>query len=426
MRSTLFAFLALAAALPVFAQDTNLVVQGATGRSRLTTTISSDPEWFNKTINIDFRNATLEDAIKKVLDAAKVKLDKIDDQTKGNKNKLTLKLDAVNVRDALAAVARLYGAQAYVLSEDGKTTVELKTRTSEPIAPLRSFSPFPSMGGGFSSSGGGVSFGPGNVLVTGSTERYKDLPDKKISIQSKDGPILAVIQGICKQAGMDFEIEDDLLAKKTSFVSITMQGVSVGNALDNAAGWLGCGWKTEKKGDKVKVYFGTKYPGPGYRWSMGPNGAGQVFTTRSPSMPLLPDLPIIGNLFRTTPSLSKRVSLDKKNTDVRECFKELLKDADVSYALADDLPTDAKSFTFSNVPLSTALDMICESIEVGWSAEQGPDGKPIVRIGKRYRGRSRQSSLGERFTSGSIAPSYTRFQERVLGNPRIPINFLML
>lgn len=426
MRSTLFALLALAAALPVAAQDTHLIVQGSAGRSRLTT-ISSDPEWFSKTIDVDFRNATLEDAIKKILDAAKVKLDKIDDQTKGNKNKLTLKLDAVNVRDALASVSRLYGAQAYVLSEDGKTTVELRKRTADTVNIGGSFSTFPGMTGFGGSLGGNSSGSTTSIIVPGSASssvRFKDLPEKTLDIEVKDGSARDVIKQIGEKAGIDYEIEEGL--KSDSKLSIKMKGVSVGNALDNAASWLGGGWKAEKKGDKVKVVFSKKYPVPGPRWMTNPGGRGQVFTAPGPNIPILSDLPIIGNLFRSTPSLSKRLSLDKKNTDVRECFKELLKDADLSYALADDLPSDAKSFTFSNVPLSTALDMICESIEVGWTAEQGPDGKPIVRIGKRYKNRIRQSSQGSLFNSRSIGPSYSRTYERPVINPRIPIDFFLL
>lgn len=419
MKTYLITALALACVAPALAQQ-----GGRSVNSRLTTVTSNDPDWFTKTINIDFRNATLEEAIKKILEAAKVKLDKVDDQTQGRKSKLSLKLDDVNVRDALAAVSRLFGAQAYVLTEDGATTIELKKRTNDPISPLRSFGAFPSFGAGASSSssGGGsgsAGFSTGGVFVTGSSERYKDLPEKTLDIQVKDGTALDVIKQICEKAGITYELEDKVSGDNK--VSIAMRGVSVGNALDNAAGWLGCGWKAEKKGDKVKVYFGKKYPGPGYRWGISPNGAGQVFTTATPSMPLLPDIPIIGNLFRTSPSLSKRVSLDKKNTDVRECFKELLKDAELSYALADDLPSEPKSFTFSNVPLSTALDMICESIEVGWVTENGPDGKPLVRIGKRYKGRSRLGSSDVSVFTRSMAPSVTRYNE-LRRSPRVLVD----
>lgn len=407
MKQPLLSFLALTAAVPALAQDTVITTgQGATrGTARAQSATTNEPDWFSKTINIDFKNATLEDAIKKILEAAKVKFEKIDDQTKGNKSKLSLKIDDVNARDAMASISRLYGAQAFILNEDGKTTVELRKRTTEPTVRTlgSSFAPFPNFGA--------TGFGPGSAYVLGTPERYKDLPTTKLDIEIKDGTVLDIIKQICEKAGLEYEIEDGL--KSNVQVKITMKGISVGNALDNAAGWLDCGWKAEKKGDKIKIAFSKKHPGPGFNFRMGTGRTGQVFSTAAPSVPFLNDLPIVGNLFRSATLPSKRVSLDKKNTDVRECFKEILKDADLSYALADDLPTDAKSFTFSNVPLSTALDMICESIEVGWVSESGPDGKPVIRIGKRYKGRSTTRSSSNLSSSTTPRPR------------RIPIDFLL-
>ncbi|WP_395145705.1 hypothetical protein [Armatimonas sp.] len=419
MKQLLLSFFALAATVPALAQDTvTTTVQGATrGSARAQSVTTNEPDWFSKTINIDFKNATLEEAIKKILEAAKVKFEKIDDQTKGNKSKLSLKMDDVNARDAMASISRLYGAQAFILNEDGKTTVELRKRTAEPTVRTLSGSlatPFP----GFDATG----FRPGSTYVLGTSERYKDLPTKKLDIEVKDGTALDIVKQICEKAGLEYELEEGI--KSNVQVKITMKGISVGNALDNAAGWLDCGWKAEKKGDKIKISFSKKHPGPGFN-----------FRISAPSVPFLGDLPVIGNRFRSAIFLSKRVSLDKKNTDVRECFKELLKDADLSYALADDLPTDAKSFTFSNVPLSTALDMICESIEVGWVAESGPDGKPVIRIGKRYKSRSRSTSNESVNLFRSTAPSLTRYNSQVdayrgaarslpQGSRRIPIDFL--
>ena len=431
MKQLLLSFLALAATLPALAQEPLTTTRQGTARTpaRAQSVTSSEPDWFNKTINIDFKNATLEDAIKKILEAAKVKFEKIDDQTKGNKSKLSLKIDNVNARDAMASISRLYGAQAFILNEDGKTTVELRKRTAEPTVRTLSGSlaaPFP----GFDAT----AFGPGSAYVLGTSERYKDLPTTKLDIEIKDGTALDIVKQICEKAGLEYEIEDGL--KSNAQVKITMKGISVGNALDNAAGWLDCGWKAEKKGDKVKISFSKKHPGPGFNFRMGAGRTGQAFSTAAPSVPFLGDLPIVGSLFRSATLPSKRVSLDKKNTDVRECFKELLKDADLSYALADDLPTDAKSFTFSNVPLSTALDMICESIEVGWVAESGPDGKPVIRIGKRYKSRSRSTSNENVNLFRSTAPALTRYNSQLDAyrdaarslpqrSQRIPIDFLL-
>ena len=138
----------------------------------------------------------------------------------------------------------------------------------------------------------------------------------------------------------------------------------------------------------------------------------------------MPDLPIVGSLFRSTLP-NKRVSLDKKNADVRECLKDILKQADLSFALADDLPSDAKSFTFSNVPIATALDMICESIEVGWTAERSGDGKPVVRVGKRYKSRSGATRSSQRREFEGLTLRYAEISGRHLApTQRIPVEAL--
>lgn len=430
MKHLLFSLVALAVTVPTLAQDSPRPPQGATRASgRAVTLTNSDPEWFSKTISIDFKNASLDEAIKKVLEAAKVKFEKIDDQTKGTKSKLSLKIDDVNARDVLAAVSRLYGAQAFVLNEDGKTTVELRKRTAEPTVRTATgnFTPFP----GFERVPGSAL---GSAFVFGTPERYKDLPEMKLDIEVKDGTALDVVKQICEKAGLEYELDEGL--KGDGKIGIVMRSVSVGNALDSAAGFLGCGWKAEKKGDKVKISFSKKHPSSGFNVRAGAGRFGQTYSTPAPSVPFLGDLPVIGDRFRSKPLPNKRVSLDKKNTDVRECFKEILAGADVSYALADDLPTEAKSFTFSNVPLATALDMICESIEVGWVAESGPDGKPVVRIGKRYKSRSRSNSNESVNLFRSTAPSLTRYNSQVEAyrdatrtvpqrSRRIPIDFLI-
>ena len=81
----------------------------------------------------------------------------------------------------------------------------------------------------------------------------------------------------------------------------------------------------------------------------------------------------------------KRVKLDSRNARLRDVLKDVLKQADLSYALDNDVPEDVKrSFTFENVPISMALDLITRSVDIGWRAEKQKDGKVLVVIGKKY------------------------------------------
>ena len=266
-------------------------------------------------------------------------------------------MKSVNARDALAGMARFGGAQAYVSTEDGKTVVELRKRSNEAtLLRLRSstFHRF---------------------------EVYKDLPDKALEISITKGTALDIIKQIAQKTGLEYEIEDGLKSTRNN-LSITMKDVSVGGALDMAAQWLECGWKAEKKGETVKIYFSKKYPKP---------AGNMIFMPSMPPPASLPRSPSVGTTFpglATMPFRStlpnKKVSLDKVKTDPREALKEVLKQAGLSYAIGDDLPSDPKSFTFSDVSITTALDMICESIGASWSTERGPDGKSVVRIGKAH------------------------------------------
>jgi hypothetical protein len=88
----------------------------------------------------------------------------------------------------------------------------------------------------------------------------------------------------------------------------------------------------------------------------------------------------------------KSVSLDIKDQNVREILKTLLKQAEVDFILEEDIPEDRRhSFTFSNVSLRVALDVVCESVGVGWGVKRG-EKKPLVHIGKKW---AKKSQLGQ-------------------------------
>lgn len=107
----------------------------------------------------------------------------------------------------------------------------------------------------------------------------------------------------------------------------------------------------------------------------------------------LPSMVSFPSAFAKLPN--KRVSIDLKKVEVRDALKKILGDAGVAYALDDDLPTETKySFTFEDVPLGTALDLICSSAGVGWRSEKTDEkGGALVKVGKKYRGNSRNGDL---------------------------------
>lgn len=377
MNRTLFAGLSMALSLcsaSVNAQDTLSIGQARSPQRAVTvTSAAAEPDWFNKSIDIDFRRLSLVDAVKKILDAAKVKYDKVEVSFDAPKTKFDLKAKDINARDALAAMARFGGAQAYVSQEDGKTVIELRKRTNETA--LVQSNPF----GGFTLNTPGANAFSGLTglpRMSMLSERYKDLPEKKIDLDVREGSVVDVLKAITQQAGIAYELEDGL--KSDAKLTLSMKEATVGSALDMIARLLNAGWKPEKKDGKVKVTFSKKLA----------RNQDMIFTTPpSTSRTLVPTpaMPSFGSTLFRNALPDTRVSLDKKKTDPREILRDVLKQANVAYAIGDDLPSEPKSFTFENVPLTTALNMICESIGASWTTERGTDGKPLVRIGKAGR-----------------------------------------
>ena len=74
-------------ALPLHAQDSQSTARKG---SSIASSPGADPAWFNTTIDLDFKNVSLIDAIKKILDAAKVKYDRVEASFELPKTKFSL------------------------------------------------------------------------------------------------------------------------------------------------------------------------------------------------------------------------------------------------------------------------------------------------------------------------------------------------
>jgi hypothetical protein len=250
LRPAAAAFAALLMPLAAHSRQEAAAPSQGVGQAR-TTASAAGPKWLEQTIDIEISRASVLEAIKAVLAAAKVNVEGVESELELPKDtRVTLIANRVKTRDALAAVARLGGALAYVSDTDGKVTVQLRKRTDAGtlVVPLP---PTPGQANAFSG------FSPSGIVT---------------------------------------------------------------NLLVGGTGSL---------------------PSP-------------------------------------------RVSIDRRNAEVRDCLRDILKQAGVDFALEDDVPDEArKSFTFDNVPLNLALSLICQSADLGWRAETS-NGKTLVRIGKKY------------------------------------------
>ncbi len=106
----------------------------------------------------------------------------------------------------------------------------------------------------------------------------------------------------------------------------------------------------------------------------------------APMRRALTSLPVVQSLARPpAPGISEKLTtLDIRRKSLRECFDAVLKPTGLSYVLEGDFPlAPLRTFAFEDVPLDLALDLMVASGRIGWSAELR-DGKPYIKIGKRY------------------------------------------
>jgi transcription elongation factor Elf1 len=234
----------------------------------------------------------------------------------------------------------------------------------------------------------------------------------KITLDANEMPLTEALKQVLEQTKIPYAIEDTPSDAK---VTMTLKNVSASDALDLLTRGAGIGWVYKRDGKDEKVSVGKKYAGHRV-----------VFNTVSGDTiraPYFDDAAVqrqvqeaMRQAQRATQLASRtytfsmfparlpdtRVKLDVRNGNLRDILKDVLKQARLDYALDNDVPEDQKrSFTFENVPIATALDVITRSADIGWRAERQPtkegdkdktskpeeatdEGKILILIGKKY------------------------------------------
>lgn len=230
----------------------------------------------------------------------------------------------------------------------------------------------------------------------------------RIDLEAKDMPALDAIKSVLDQAKVKYEIAPDVTTDAK--ITMTLKNVPASYALMILTREAKVGWSYEKKDNQETfrvVKRDTRFGGRmridmpdikvdmpqvenAFRTYMNAVSAAPLATNRTFSFPAtLPDV---------------RIKIDARNADVRDTLKKILEQAKLDYVLDDDIPSDVKrSFSFENIPLSTALDVVCQSVEIGWRAEM-KDKKIIVMVGKKYSRRSNWITAGPR-AGVAVSPS---------------------
>lgn len=210
--------------------------------------------------------------------------------------------------------------------------------------------------------------------------------EKKIDIDIRNASVKDAVKSVLAAAGVakfDFATETDIPTEMR--LTVAVKGVRARDALA-AVSRLGGAVAYVSQSDKETVI------------QLRPRTENAPIVIPMPNQPrILPDIPTIFGNGRAALA-NKKVSLDRRDTDLRDILKELLKKAEVDFVLEDGVPDDARrSFVFNDIPLSSALDLICQSADLAWSVNQTGK-RQVVRI---YKPKPRQSLRGNTTISGA-------------------------
>jgi predicted RNA-binding Zn-ribbon protein involved in translation (DUF1610 family) len=235
----------------------------------------------------------------------------------------------------------------------------------------------------------------------------------KVALDAKDMPVVEALKQVLDQAKVKYDIDSDVPTDKK--ITMTLKNVPLSAVLGILTREAGVGWhysrklKADKAKEVEKSGRAAKFDAADFETTIRiskkgasnvialmPGGAVRVESTqraveeamaRARSATTMPDS-LLYNAYTPARMPDKLVKVDSRNANLRDVLKDVLKQAGLDYALEDDVPEDVKrSFTFENIPISMALDVICRSAEIGWRAERSGTGKEIktvVRIGKKY------------------------------------------
>lgn len=235
---------------------------------------------------------------------------------------------------------------------------------------------------------------------------------QKIEFDAKDMPALDALKVIMEQVKVPYEISPE--ATSDVKITMTLKGVPAVYALMLITREAKLSFAFESKDGKERVHIIKMVKQSGNRISVN---VPEIATTVSPQVAAriannytssfstngyttyatgnggrAGTVYTPGQEYRATGVIRMpavlpdvRVKLDARNIEVRDALKKVLEQAKLAFVMDDDVPEKLKrSFTFENVPIATALDVICRSADIGWFPEMRPDSSPVIHIGKKY------------------------------------------
>lgn len=169
--------------------------------------------------------------------------------------------------------------------------------------------------------------------------------------------------------------------------SITMKllNASIPKAMDSLTQAIGVGWTAVEEDGNITIRIvKLRTTQTAYDTALTLYGAAQGGNQVAGGLGTTVNTGSYSAFFYSRAVPDVRVKLDAKNWSVRDALKQILQNAKVEFAIDEDVSNDLKrNIGFENITLMTALDVICQSSDIGWRSEGTPKGT-LVRISKRY------------------------------------------
>jgi type II secretory pathway component GspD/PulD (secretin) len=330
----------------------------------------------DRRISVDFKDMPVAEAIRQLFALADLKAEVQDDLPKDAVISLTAK--NVLLSRALSLVLSAAGdAQWRGEIKDGRTVYRVGKKLPGGMAPF----------GGINIPGfplaPGQAFNPGfpAVAIAGRDA----FPDVRVTLKLEDVPLADAVRQLFAAAKLEVEIDKDFGRDRRVTADIKDEPFreALKTVMKGAGGYTfnvtsSNGKTTYKIGRPGANFTFTSpigsavlpVPGqngllavPGVKWE---NGLAKIFTNRSAS---LPDV---------------NISVEFRNTPLREAIQKLFAEAKASVVVEDDIPADKRvTMTLRDVKFSRALDIVLDQAEAGWSAE-GTGDKRIFHVGRKY------------------------------------------
>lgn len=248
--------------------------------------------------------------------------------------------------------------------------------------------------------------GDGESVQEGQFEFFfpPDADSPKVSVNLQSSSIRDAISALFDGSAVAYFIEDDVTSDAR--LSMRVDNVKLTTALAFVTEAGGVGWRHEQRAGNSRYRIGKSvWPGVmgapttaigsddeiiDFDWHQDCLGDDAAEAAEVKILSVVKgsgkDGPQVRELLKTLPRANAvRIDVDVADGDVREAVRQVCRAAKMECWIDDDVPVNFRvTLQAKNVRLSTTLDLITQTADVGWRYELR-NGKGVVHVGKTVR-----------------------------------------